>query len=156
MCQEIFLWPDSEPYDYLLKMNQLKIPTSFFYLWFLPPAPHLKHFLHINLMKTLHCHLANPAGSDSKESACNAGDWGLIPGSGISPGKGNETYSSILAWEIPWTEKPGGVTKSRTRLILSLPPRLRLIPYLSLCLRRGIKSMHFLTPTTLLSYLPLM
>ena len=28
-------------------------------------------------------------GSDGKESACNAGDWGLTPGSGRSPGKGN-------------------------------------------------------------------
>ena len=28
------------------------------------------------------------------------------------------THSSILAWEIPWTEEPGvhGVTKSQTRL----------------------------------------
>ena len=30
-----------------------------------------------------------PGGSDGKESACNAGDWGLIPGLGISPGEGN-------------------------------------------------------------------
>ena len=28
-------------------------------------------------------------GSDSKESACNAGDLGLIPGSGRFPGEGN-------------------------------------------------------------------
>ena len=28
--------------------------------------------------------------SDSKESACNAGDLGLIPGSGRSPGEGND------------------------------------------------------------------
>ena len=28
-------------------------------------------------------------GSDSKESACNAGDAGSIPGSGRSPGEGN-------------------------------------------------------------------
>ena len=48
-----------------------------------------------------------PGGSDSKESASNMGDPGSIPGSGISPGEGNATYSSILAWEIPWTEKPG-------------------------------------------------
>ena len=27
--------------------------------------------------------------SDSKESACNAGDLGLIPGLGRSPGEGN-------------------------------------------------------------------
>ena len=30
-----------------------------------------------------------PGGSGSKESACNAGDPGLIPGSGRSPGKGH-------------------------------------------------------------------
>ena len=29
------------------------------------------------------------AGSDSKELACNAGDLGLIPGLGRSPGGGN-------------------------------------------------------------------
>ena len=23
-------------------------------------------------------------------------------------------YSGVLAWEIPWTEEPGGVTKSQT------------------------------------------
>ena len=47
-----------------------------------------------------------------KESTCkagDAGDMGLIPGSGRSPGKGNGTYSSILAWRIPWTEEPGGL-----------------------------------------------
>jgi len=30
-----------------------------------------------------------PDGSDSKESACNAGDLSSIPGSGRSPGEGN-------------------------------------------------------------------
>ena len=30
-----------------------------------------------------------PGGSDGKESACNAGDQGLIPVSGRSPGEGN-------------------------------------------------------------------
>ena len=30
-----------------------------------------------------------PGGSDSKESAWNAGDLGLIPGSGRSPTEGN-------------------------------------------------------------------
>ena len=30
-----------------------------------------------------------PDGSDGKESACNVGDPGLIPGSGRSPGEGN-------------------------------------------------------------------
>ena len=31
-----------------------------------------------------------PGGSDSEESACNAGDLGLIPGSGRSHGKGKD------------------------------------------------------------------
>ena len=30
-----------------------------------------------------------PSGSDGKESTCNAGDLGSIPGSGRSPGEGN-------------------------------------------------------------------
>ena len=30
-----------------------------------------------------------PSGSDGKMSACNAGDLGLIPGSGRSLGEGN-------------------------------------------------------------------
>ena len=33
---------------------------------------------------------AFPGGSDGKESACNAGDPGLIPGSERSPGERNE------------------------------------------------------------------
>ena len=36
------------------------------------------------------CHLLGfPGGSESKESACNAGDLGSMPGSGRSPGEGN-------------------------------------------------------------------
>ena len=50
-----------------------------------------------------------PGGSDSKESACNEGDLGLIPGSGRSLENGIATHSSILAWRIPWIEEPGGL-----------------------------------------------
>ena len=50
-----------------------------------------------------------PGSSDGKESACNAGDSGLIPGSGRSLEKGMAIHSSILAWRIPWTEEPGGL-----------------------------------------------
>ena len=55
------------------------------------------------------------------ESACNAGDAGLLPESGRSPGGGMATHSSILVWRIPWTEKPGGlqfygVSKNQTEL----------------------------------------
>ena len=88
-----------------------------------------------------------PDSSAGKESTCNAGSLGSIPGPGRSTGegigyllqyswaslvvelvknlpamqetwvqslgwedpleKGKATHSSILAWRIPWTEKPG-------------------------------------------------
>ena len=51
--------------------------------------------------------LGFPDGSVSKESACNAGGLGLIPGLGRSLEKGTATHSSILAWRIPQTEEPG-------------------------------------------------
>ena len=40
-------------------------------------------------------------GSDGKESACSAGDLGLIPGLGRSPGGSMTFHSGILAWRIP-------------------------------------------------------
>ena len=48
-------------------------------------------------------------GSDSKESACSAGDLGSIPGWEDPLEKGTATHSSILAWRIPWTEEPRGL-----------------------------------------------
>ena len=44
-----------------------------------------------------------------KNPPANAEDMGLIPGSGRSPGGRNGNHSSILAWEIPWTEESGGL-----------------------------------------------
>ena len=48
-----------------------------------------------------------PGGSHGKESTCNAGDLGLIPGWEDLPEEGMGTDSSILAWRSPWTEEPG-------------------------------------------------
>ena len=48
-----------------------------------------------------------PGGSDSKASAYNAGDLGLIPGLGNPLEKEMATHSSTLAWKIPWVKKPG-------------------------------------------------
>ena len=47
-----------------------------------------------------------------KNLPANAGDIGdviSIPGSGRSPEEGMATHPRILAWEIPWTEEPGGL-----------------------------------------------
>ena len=50
-----------------------------------------------------------PGGSLVKNLPANAGDVGLILGLEDSLEKGLATHSSILAWEIPWTEEPGGL-----------------------------------------------
>ena len=42
-----------------------------------------------------------PGGSDGKESACNAGDLGSIPGSGRSPGEGHDDPFQYSCLENP-------------------------------------------------------
>ena len=56
-------------------------------------------------------------GSDSKESACNAGDLGLIPGSGRAPGEGNGNALQCSCLENSmdrgtWQATVHGVTES--------------------------------------------
>ena len=60
-----------------------------------------------------------PGESDGKESAYNAGDSGLIPGSGRSPGEGsgNALQYSCLDSSMDrgaWWATVHGVTKSQT------------------------------------------
>ena len=59
-------------------------------------------------------------GSECKESACNAGHPGSIPGLGRSPAEGNGNPFQYFSLESPWTEEHGGpqyrVLQSRTRL----------------------------------------
>ena len=50
-----------------------------------------------------------PGGSDSKASAYSAGDPFQSLGGEDPLEKEMATYSSILAWRIPWTEEPGGL-----------------------------------------------
>ena len=50
-----------------------------------------------------------PGGSAVKESACNAGDQGSIPGWEDALEKEMATHSTILSWEIPWTKETGGL-----------------------------------------------
>ena len=60
-----------------------------------------------------------PCVADGKESACNAGDSGLSPGFGRSPGEGNGNPLQYSCMEYPmdrgaWQDTAHGVTKSRT------------------------------------------
>ena len=51
-----------------------------------------------------------PGGSDSKESAYNGGDMGLIPGLAKIPWKRAWQPAPVfLPGESPWTEEPGGL-----------------------------------------------
>ena len=54
-----------------------------------------------------------PGGSDSKESAYNAGDLDWED----SLEEGMPTYSSILAWRLPWTEDPGRLQSVRLQRV---------------------------------------
>ena len=50
-----------------------------------------------------------PGGSVVKNLLANAGNTGSIPGSEDLLEEEMATLSSILAWEIPWTEEAGGL-----------------------------------------------
>ena len=65
-----------------------------------------------------------PGGSDNKESSCNAGNQGWIPGSGRSPGEGDgyQLQYSFLKnsmdrgawWDSPWGRKEWDMTEPLT------------------------------------------
>ena len=48
-----------------------------------------------------------------KNLPADAGDVGLSPGSGRSPGEGMAMHSSIFAWKILWTEEPSRLLSMR-------------------------------------------
>ena len=60
-----------------------------------------------------------PGGLSGKDSSCNAGDLGLIPGSGRSLGAGHDNPLQYSCLENPmdrgiWWATVHGVTKSQT------------------------------------------
>ena len=62
-----------------------------------------------------------PGGSDGKESACTAGDLGLIPGSGRFPGEGNSNPLQYYCLKNPmdrgaWRDTVHGIIKSPAQL----------------------------------------
>ena len=67
-------------------MASVKFPNSVFSLEFILPS---------------RGYLGFPGGSDCKESACSAGDLGLIPGLGRSPGGGHGNPLQYSCLENP-------------------------------------------------------
>ena len=85
------------------------------YILLLPPHP----FYDFDVFFLYLYHV--PSGSVGKESACNAGDPGSIPGSGTSPGEGdgNPLQCSCLENSMDggaWWATAHGVIKTQTRL----------------------------------------
>ena len=58
-----------------------------------------------------------PGGGAVKHLPARIGDTGLIPGSEDPLEKEMATCSSILAWEISWTEEPGGLQSIRSQSV---------------------------------------
>ena len=54
----------------------------------------------------MHLKVGFPGGSMVKNPPANARDTGSIPGLGRPLEGEMASHSSILAWEIPWTEEP--------------------------------------------------
>ena len=54
--------------------------------------------------------MSKPLGSDGKESACNAGHPGSIPGLGRSPGEGNDNPFQYSCLEHPMDSGVGQAT----------------------------------------------
>ena len=72
-----------------------------------------------NICQLIHEYQGFPGGLDCKESACNAGDLGLIPWLGRSPGEGNDNSLHYSCPDNPmdrgvWWATVRGVTKSQT------------------------------------------
>ena len=80
--------------------------------------------------------LENSLGSDSKESAYNAGDRVLSLGQEDPLERGMATYSSILACRIPWTEEPGRLQSTGSQRGMTEQLSMHAPDYLALVLER--------------------
>ena len=89
--------------------------------------PNVQHLLFIIASIIIYQHYLSeprhglPCSSNSKESACNAGDQGSIPELGGSSGEGNGNPLQYSCLENPmdrntWQAAVHGVAKNQTRL----------------------------------------
>ena len=80
----------------------------------------IRYFHEQSLIYLINCYeslsKSFPCGSAGKESACNVGDLGLIPGLARSPGKGKGYLLQYSGLENPKDCIVHGVTKSQTWL----------------------------------------
>ena len=77
------------------------------------------------LMLPFYYYQGFPCSSAGKESTCNVGDLGSIPGLGSSPGEGNGNLLQYSCLENPmnigtWQVTVHGITRVRHNAVLSL------------------------------------
>ena len=93
---------------YSLEEVIILLTNSFFFPFILPyefKEQFLKFYIHIK--EVFSRIISFPGGSNVKESACNAGNSGLILDWKDPLAKGMANHSSTLAWRIPWPVEPG-------------------------------------------------
>ena len=73
-----------------------------------------------------------PCGSGVKKPLANAGDAGLIPGLGRSPGEANGNPCSVLTWKIPCTEEAGRLQTMGSRKRHNLATRTTMLKSMQL------------------------
>ena len=117
-------------YIYMRKDERVSLSLVSDSLWphgLEPPGPSVQGILQVRILErvailiwTDFCGILY--SSDGKESACNSGDPGSIPGSGRSPGERNGNPLQYFCWRIfgldrgVWRAPVHGVTKSQTWL----------------------------------------
>ena len=72
--------------------------------------------------------LGFPGGTVVKNLPASAGDtrdMGSISGSGRLPGVEMAIHSNIFAWEIPWTEEPGGLQSMGSQSWMDMTEHVR-------------------------------
>ena len=91
----------------VVKLEQLEVART-------SSESHLCAFMHCQAVETEDCLSRGltrgfPGGSDGKESVCNSGDPGSIPGSGRAPGEGNGNPLHYSCLENPMDRGAGGL-----------------------------------------------
>ena len=74
-------------------------------------------FFSIIYILEIYISMGFPGSSVVKDTSANARDVSSIPGSEDALEEEIATHSSILAWKISWTEKPGGLQSMRSQRI---------------------------------------
>ena len=104
--QDYIMW--AVPNWAVLVHFSLEFPCCLFFLLFMP-CNFIPIYFHIHILNHDIYYLSHKASLVAQMVKTLPAVQGSVPGSGDPLEKGMATHSSILAWKIPWAEKPGGL-----------------------------------------------